>query len=134
MYSITVDHGRRIVCAKLSGFFSEEEVAAFARDEQAAAASLGCKSGEFGLLLQTPGGILQSQDVVTAFQRLLTDLPLKAGRVAIVSESALLKMQLRRIMATDRSGVFDTVVEALAWIGEGLNPTARRPSASRNAR
>lgn len=120
MYSITVDHAQRIVSARLWGFFGTEEVQAFARDEQAAAASLGCPSGTFGLLLETPGGMLQTQEVVVAFQRLLAELPLKAGRVAIVSESALLKMQLRRIMTGERTGVFDDRAAALDWIVTGL--------------
>lgn len=120
MYKITVGHGRRILRVELSGFFAPEEVAAFARDEQAAAKSLGCPSGTFGLLLETPGGMPQSQDVVAAFRRLLSDLPLKAGRVAIVSEGALVTMQVRRIMTAERTGVFDRVDDALAWIADGL--------------
>jgi hypothetical protein len=120
MYSITVDRPRRIVCVTMSGFFSAEEVSAFARDEQAAAASLQCPSGQFGLLLQAGGGMTQSQDVVAAFQALMIDLPLKAGRIAIVSGSALLKLQLRRIMTSERTGVFDTTDDARAWIEQGL--------------
>ena len=126
MYKITVDHGRRIVRVQMSGFFDPTEVAAFARDEQAAAKSLGCPSGAFGLLLETPGAMPQSQEVVAAFRRLLSDLPLKAGRVAIVSEGALVTMQVRRIMTAERTGVFDRVEDALAWIADGLAQAGRQ--------
>ena len=120
MYSIAVDRERRIVCATMSGFFSEEEVAAFARDEQAAAASLGCPSGQFGLLIEGSGGLIQSQDVAAAFRALMADLPLKAGRIAMVTGSALLKLQLRRMITSDRAAVFDTMDEARAWIEQRL--------------
>jgi hypothetical protein len=124
MYNITVDRPRRIVCVSMSGFFSEDEVSAFARDEQAAAASLRCPSGQFGLLLDAGGGVTQSQDVIGAFQALMVDLPLKAGRIAIVSGSALLKLQLRRIMTSERTGVFDTIDDARTWIEQGLTTAA----------
>lgn len=120
MYRITVDAEARIVRAELSGFFSPEEVAAFARDEQAAAQSLGCGSGRFGLLIYAPDGKAQAQDVIGAFQGLLRDAPLKSGCIAMVCESAILKMQLRRIVPADRAMVFDTEAEAKAWLRAGL--------------
>lgn len=126
MYSITVDRAHRIVRAEMSGFFSPDEVAAFARDEQVAAASLGCPSGTFGLLLVAQAAVLQSQGVVASFQRLLADLPLKAGRIAVVCEGALLTMQVRRIMTAERTAVFDQPDEALAWIADGLRVAAER--------
>ena len=119
-YSIKIDADKKIVTAKLAGFFSPQEVAEFARDEQAAARSLGCRSGEFGLLICTHGGQAQAQDVIGAFQGLMHDLPLKAGRIAFVSESALLNLQLRRMIPADRARVFGDVEEATKWVAQGL--------------
>jgi hypothetical protein len=116
MYTIRADAHARIVRAELSGFFSQEEVAAFARDEQAAAMSLGCGAGQFGLLICAPGGTAQAQDVIRAFQGLLQNAPLKSGCIALVCESALLKMQLRRIVPAERATVFDTEGEAIRWL------------------
>jgi hypothetical protein len=116
MYKITVDRSAHIIRADLSGFFSPAEVAAFGRDEQAAARSLGCGSGEFGLLICALEGTVQDQQVVAEFRRLLAGLPLQAGRIAFVTTSALLTLQLRRIIPADRGGLFDTVAEGLCWL------------------
>ena len=121
MYSIDVDRGRRIVRAHLSGFFTSEEVAAFAREEQAAAASL-MPGGVFGLLLDATGATAQAQDIVAAFHGLFHDLPIKAARIAVVTNSALLTIQLRRMSDPARTRVFEAVGAAAAWLGDSLRP------------
>lgn len=120
MYAIFVDHSMRIIRAHLSGFFTEDDVMNFARDEQMAAESLRFTDGGFGLLVETSGGVLQSQTVAASFQRLFIELPIKARKLAIVSESALFKMQLRRIADGQRTCVFDDTEAALVWMLEGL--------------
>lgn len=123
MYTIAVDHGRRIIGAHLSGFFTGDEVSAFARDEQAAAASL-VAGAPFALLLTTSGAVAQAQEIVAAFRGLARDLPVKAAQIAIVTDSALLTMQLRRIVDPARTRVFERQEEALTWLEQSLTRAA----------
>lgn len=117
MYGIDVNPEARIVRAHLSGFFTTEEVAAFGRDEQAAAASLGAGLS-FGLLLVSTDAMAQSQDVVAAFRGLFYDLPIKATRIAVVTQSVLLTMQLRRMADPARTRVFTDQSAASRWLAE----------------
>ena len=121
MYTITTDASQRILTAELSGFFSLDEVAAFARDEQAAARALRRPSESFGLVLNAPDGIAQGQDVITAFAGLMRDMPLKAGRIAFASKSALLRLQVRRIIPAERAAVFEDVADATEWVRAELD-------------
>lgn len=125
MYSIDVDHEHRVVLAQVSGFFTAAEVVAFARDEQAAAAALASE-GPFGLLLEASGAAAQAQEVVSDFRALFRDLPIKAARIAIVVESALLRLQLRRMVDPARTRVFGPGEAAMAWLDESLADVGQR--------
>lgn len=116
-YAITADRRRERVRIRISGFFSVAKVEAFSRDEQAAARSLALGSGAFDLLIETPEGTTQSPEVVAAFQHIADHSPLKARRIAIVSHSTLLRLQLRRI-ARGRTGIFGSTSDAEAWLDE----------------
>ena len=118
MYEVTTNLARSLVKAKLSGFFSVEEVQAFSRDEQAAARQVVNHSGYFNLLVEGSGGVTQAQDVIGAFNELASASTLKAQRIAIVVESALLRLQLRRVLARDQIRLFETIAEAEDWLAE----------------
>lgn len=122
MYRVTVDPVRRLIRASLCGFFSSEEVAAFAVEEQAAARALG--PGPFDLLIETAGGMTQAQDVVTAFQRLAETAEVKAARIAVACESSLLRLQLRRILTSDKVAIFEGLPDAEAWLRRSLAAAA----------
>ena len=114
---VTSDLSRRLVRAALSGMLTLDDVETFYRREHEAVRAMGCRSGEFVLLVETKGNIVQSKEVVEAFQRLILHAPVKAKRIAIVREGALPAMQTRRI-AKVREGieVFETVEAAVAWL------------------
>lgn len=116
MYEVRADHERKRVVARLWGFFSAEEVAAFALDQQRAAASLDCPSGAFDLLIEAPGAIVQSQDIVSAFGQIATSATLKSRRIAFYSDSSLQRLQLRRILGSDRARIFSNEREAERWL------------------
>lgn len=74
---------------------------------------MGCRSGEFFLLVETRGNVVQSKEVMEAFQRLIAHSPVKAKRVAIVRAGALSSMQTRRTaIARKAVEVFNTLEEA----------------------
>ncbi|MGK2909618.1 MAG: hypothetical protein ACSLE1_07435 [Sphingobium sp.] len=119
MYSISTEPKHKVIRAHLSGFFSIQEVAKFGDDVQAAARSMGCRSGEHLLYVDTSGCALQAQDVVLAFQSLIQNAPLKSSRIAIVTGSSLCRMQTRRILVRDKAIMFETGQDAEKWLLSG---------------
>lgn len=107
---------RKLVKAHMSGFLSPEDVAQFSHEEQAAVIAMGCKSGDFYLLVDTSECVIQAQDIVNAFQNLIQHSPLKAKRIAVVNGGSLSKMQARRILIRDRAETFGTLEEAEQWL------------------
>lgn len=117
MIRISTDPARKMVHAEMSGFLDLEEVAGFARDEQAAVRSMGLGTGEYLLLVETTECAIQSKEVVAAFQAMLVGLPLRAARIAVSREGRMTRMQTNRILSVrDNVGVFATVEEARAWL------------------
>jgi hypothetical protein len=116
MYSIVTEPALKLIRADLSGFFTIEEVVAFGKDVQTASAAMGCRSGEHLLYVNTSACALQSQDVVAAFQALITNSPIKARRIALVTGSSLSRMQTRRILVRDQAMTFESGSEARAWL------------------
>lgn len=117
MIVVSSEPERKLITVVMSGLLSVAEVERFSEEEQAAVHAMGCKTGEFLLLVITIGEQVHTQEVATAFQKLMTDSPLKARRIALVREGSLPKMQSRRISTVrDYSLVFEDVAEAEAWL------------------
>ena len=116
MYTVVPDPIHPLVRIHLSGFFDSAEVAVFWREEQDVARAAFARHGLYDLLIETPGGGPQGQEVLDAFRRIVTESPVKARRIAIVSGSTLLRMQIRRVFVSDTFQVFATTAEAEAWL------------------
>ena len=119
MYSITSVPRQKLICARLSGFFAVEEVVKFGRAVQETSIALGCGPDEHLLLVDTTGCVLQSQEVVAAFQKLIQDSPLKSRRLAILCGDSLSRMQARRILMREGAMLFDNEQEAERWLLSG---------------
>lgn len=116
MFSIATDPARKLIRAYLAGFLSVEEARDFVRQEQAAAMAMGVRSGEFGLLIVSDC-MIQSQEVVAAFQGALIAAPIRARRVAIVRAEPLTRIQTQRILRVrEDTAIFATVEEAEAFL------------------
>jgi hypothetical protein len=117
MFTVFADPSRKLVRAHLSGFLSAREVQEFSRVEQGAVRGMGLGDGEYLLLVDTSGCVIQPQEVVSAFQQLVENSPLKARRIAIVRHSVLSRMQTERIIRfRENAAVFDSTEEAEAWL------------------
>jgi hypothetical protein len=117
MFSIEFDASRSLVRAKMWGFMDVTEVAEFSRQEQQAVADAGLQSGQFLLLVNTEGAIIQPQEVVAAFADIVANSPLKAKRIAVVRGSSLTRMQTQRIlMIRDNAAIFADLSEAEKWL------------------
>lgn len=119
MFDITTDPAHKLIRATLRGFFNPATVAQFGQAVQMASAGMGCRSGEHLLLADTTQCTLQSQDVVGAFQSLITDAPLKSKRIAIITGGSLSRMQVRRILVRDQAMMFDNAADAEHWVLTG---------------
>lgn len=117
MFSIEIDASRALLNVTMWGFMNVAEVAEFSRQEQEAVSKMGLKSGEFCLLVNTEGAVIQSQEVVSAFMDIIVSSPLKARRIAVVRESSLSRMQTNRIlMVRDNSAIFADLADAENWL------------------
>lgn len=85
------------VHVRMGGMLTVQEVALFSREEQDAVRAMGLGSGEFDLLIETEGNLVQTQEVMNALGRLMLDSPLKARRIATVRAGVLTRMQSRRL-------------------------------------
>ena len=117
MFSISIEPARSLVRVGLWGFMTIDEVAEFSRQEQRATAELGGRPGTHLLLIDTSGAVIQSQEVVAALRELVTTVPRKARRVAVVRGNSLTRMQAERILCIrDETAIFSTLDEAEAWL------------------
>ena len=108
---------QKLVSARLAGQLNHDDVVTFFKEAREAAASIGCGSGDYCLLIDADDVMVQQQDVVADFQRTLASSSVTARRVAVVTGSALLRMQGRRVLsAADRGATFATRREAIEWL------------------
>lgn len=120
MIKVTADPARKLVIAHMSGFLALEEVEAFARDKDAAVKSMGLRSGEYLLLIDTAQAIIQPQEIVAAFQQLVAHSRYKARRIAVARRSSLTRLQTTRILSIrDDAAVFDSIEDAERWLFAG---------------
>lgn len=119
MITVAAEPERKLVRAHMSGFLDLAEVADFSRQEQAAVRSMGLGSGDFYLLINTSETFIQTQEVVAAFQHLITDSKFKAKRIAVAREGSLTRIQTNRIVKIrDNAAVFESVADAERWLFE----------------
>lgn len=129
MYTVSAEPSRKLVRIKLVGFLSHDEVAGFARAEQAAIQQMGCRSGEYLVLVDTTEFLLQTQDVATELQNLVNASAFRAKRIAIVNGESAFRMQARRLLTREEALIFDTLAEAEAWLFRPDEPAADRDAA-----
>jgi uncharacterized protein (DUF2384 family) len=119
MITVTTEPHRKLIKAQMSGLLTVEEVQAFSVEEQRAAASMRAGSGQFDLLVEAIGTVVQTQEVMATFADLIVQSPLKARKIAVVREGALTSMQVKRVSRLrSNHEVFGTMAEAEAWLRE----------------
>lgn len=116
MITVTARPEHKMVVAHMSGLLTVDEIRQFERDEHEAIRSMGCRSGEYLVLIDTVGSVIQTQDVVAALQDIVQNGRFKAKRTAVVRPGPLARMQAQRILARDNSRIVNTADEGLAWL------------------
>ena len=117
LIEMDIDPDRKLVRARMSGLLTVHEVEAFSRQEQSLVRGMGLSSGEFYLLVETEGNVVQTQEVMDAFHNLARHSELKAKRIATVRAGALARMQSRRLSdVRSDTEVFNDVASAEEWL------------------
>lgn len=134
MHRISVDRAHAMVCMTASGYFSVEATEAAAADLHSAIRSLGSRAGEHVTLYDYTDVAVVSPAVLERFAQYFTApemRPLLARKVAFVSGSTLLTMQIQRIQR-DNMRLFATRGEAAAWLlaGQERERTISQPTAA----
>lgn len=116
MYDIHFRHDINLLDIAWHGQFSNEGVAAYARDVKARFVQEGFAPG-YRLRMDMSGSAVQPQEAVAAFREHLGDgLFPRASRIAIVTSSVIARMQVRREMTQDYLRIFSDADEALRWL------------------
>jgi hypothetical protein len=78
---------------------------------------MGLDGGEYSILIETEGSVVQTQEVVGLFEAMITHPATNARRIATVRHGVLGRMQSRRLAALrSNSAVFENCEEAEAWL------------------
>jgi hypothetical protein len=117
MYSIELDLDRNLVRAELEGFWTSSDFENFIADEHIAVSKLRCPVGKHILLCDLSKLNVVGQDVVPHIIADMNSQGLRdAAWIAIVIQSALLKIQMQRLITRPNMAIFDTALQAEEWL------------------
>jgi len=120
MHIITVDRPHNLVHVVLTGTMTVAEVHAYMDDLGAAMARERIGSG-YRIIIDVGGCTIQTQEMIGAMRGRMVSAP-KAGAIAVVSGSALARLQIRRLFAQDYARTVATEAAARAWVLDGIEP------------
>ena len=110
---------KKFLRVEMAGFFTLAAVADYAEQRRSAFGKLGCGPGEHTTLCDVRGCQVSTQDVLAAFAIALNDPATGARRIAFLTESGLMRQQVRRMVHGDRARCFTAESDALAWLSGG---------------
>lgn len=123
MYTIAFRPDLDLIDVRWTDLFTVAGVAAYATDLVAGFHAHGFRPG-YRLRIDMTGSAPQPRDVLDPFLRHMHAFP-KARRIAVVAQSALLKMQVRRLMTQPYLRLFEDAAPALDWLlDDGLDTRA----------
>lgn len=126
MYTISVDAKQRVVQVVLGGMLTVAEVEVYMRDLRHALIKAAIGSN-YGIVIDVSSCGIQTQDMIQAMGMHMATMP-RARSIAIVSVSALARMQVRRLFQQDYARVVSTLDEGLAWVLHNHEPALDQPA------
>lgn len=114
MYTVRFQPECNLLDIAWHGLFEPDEVATYARECLEHVRRAGVRPG-YRLRIDMTGSAVQPRATLAAFEHCFHSFP-KAGRIAIVTPSALYRLQVLRIMTQPYLRVFDTAEVALEWL------------------
>jgi hypothetical protein len=119
MYRLHTDPPTGIIHISVEGFWTVDEVGAFARDLGRHASAIRCGGKMPALFYDYTNAVIQSQEVVAALQDVARQAPASARKVAIFTEGKLARRQAARVAAaSDKIQVFEDRAAALGWLSQ----------------
>ena len=104
-----------LIITTLEGFFSLAQVAVYADAAERLIRQCSIAHGTYRILIDISGCAIQSQDVTAAFGRHVARVP-RSRRVAVVTQSPMIRMQIRRIVGRAELAVFADGEDARSWL------------------
>jgi hypothetical protein len=116
LYTIAFRQDINLLDVAWMGLFTPDVVESYARQVRARFVSEAFRPG-YLLRMDMSRSAVQPQDAVAAFRDHLGDFP-RARRIAVVTASAIAKLQVRREMRQPYLRLFDAAGPALDWLLE----------------
>lgn len=114
MYVIDFRQDMNLLDISWTGIFTDEGLADYARDLKRQFVEQGFQPG-YLLRMDLTDSAVQTQEAVASFRSNLGDFP-KARRIAIVTPSVIVRMQVRRVMTQPYLRIFALAEPALQWL------------------
>jgi hypothetical protein len=116
-YAFDVDPSRDYLRLRMSGFFTPEDIPAFAEARREAHDRLTCAPNAHVTLNDIRDLKIQSKGVVEAFGQMLSDTRYHARRLTFVLSPGLLRTQVTRALAgREDARTFENMRMAEAWL------------------
>ncbi len=119
-FEIVADPKLDLITITIGGFFAQPDIDAFERARNVAHRELRCGPNQHLTLVDMREMLIQSQDAIAGFQRVLNNHATKSKRIAIVTSQTLARMQVER--AAERRDVqyfSGEPAEARKWLLAG---------------
>lgn len=117
LYDIDFTEDDRLLRATLRGFWDSATMAQFARDIAVWRRELIHRYGSYNTLFDAKAFTVQTPEIVDAFQHMQVEgRGLNTGRIAMVVDGALARIQARRTVIDDRIAILDNCEDGLAWL------------------
>jgi len=98
-FTIAIDPLLNLVQIEMSGFYEEADIMAFEVARNEAHLQLRCGPNEHLTLIDIRLMLIQSQEAVAGFKRILDNPTYRSKRIAIVVSQTLARMQIERAAA-----------------------------------
>jgi hypothetical protein len=117
VYTINYRPELKLLDIAWHGVFRPDVVADYAQAVWDRFRAEGLKPGEYKLRMDMSESAVQTQEALGVFRDVFKGFP-RASRIAIVTPSAIAKLQVRREMTQPYLRLFETAEESLAWLAE----------------
>jgi hypothetical protein len=117
VYTITYRPELKLLDIAWHGVFRPEAVADYAQAVWDRFRQEGLTPGDYKLRMDMSESAVQTQEALGVFREVFKGFP-RASRIAIITPSAIAKLQVRREMTQPYLRMFETAEESLAWLAE----------------
>jgi hypothetical protein len=116
-FTITADPALNLVTIIMGGFFAQPDIDAFERARDIAHRKLRCGPNQHLTLVDMRDMMIQSQEAIAGFQRVLNSPAAKSKRIAIITSQTLARMQVERAAVRRDVQYFSgELAEARQWL------------------